>query len=269
MGCEHSVPIATAEDFQVVHPMPAILLEDSIFPGQVPGAMYHLKMNRNLWRRTYDSTSSAISYTDGRPFEARVHGVVNTVGIWPFSFTTRRLILQNSRLESIAVMMHSRDRLEMTFKLMSFKPFYYGQPPSGQVYDDGRALFPWAEVISRFGSLQFTMRTGDGTTYVADRVGKVLGQRQMKLSRNGLPCAMLREEDTYSFTKPAVWDLQIGAGIDPCMILCFAAVIDEIDEIEREENERQMEENQRRRDEERRRREREAHNTTHSTILVF
>jgi len=233
MGCEHSVPVATADDFQYVHPMPAMLLDNTIYPGQAPGQLYHLKMQRNLWRLPLSTDSFGVRYTDGRPFEANVEGVT-------FSFRNK-MILRNSRFEPIGVMIKQWGRFEKTFKIFGFKPFYVGQPPSGEFHDDGRPLFTWAECVDKAFSVRYTMRTGDGATFVADRVGKVMGKMQMKLSRDGRACAMIVHEPNFLSFRGPVWDLQIAPGIDPCMIICFTAIVDEILAIEEEERRRQQE----------------------------
>lgn len=55
---------------------------------------------------------------------------------------------------------------------------------------------------------------------------------------NGVFCAMAEHESFFSGIGGPVWDLRISPGIDPCLIICFAAVADEIIELREQENRR-------------------------------
>lgn len=225
MGCEHSVPVATANDFQYVHSKPYALIDDQIVPGDQPGQIYHLKMRRKIWTFT---GSSAISYSDGSPFPLKVKGT-----IWSMR---SKMMLRDAWGNDVGVMMKIFSRWEKTFKVYGFKPLYPGQAPSNQTHE-GRTLFTWAEVTDKAFSLRYVMTSGRDT-YVADAVGPVLGLSQFKLSRNGKACAMIRCDSMW---LDGYWDLQIGPGVDPCLILAFSAIVDEIvEERRREQHRRNM-----------------------------
>lgn len=228
MGCEYSVPIATADDFQYVHPKPPLLLADNIQPAPLPGQVFHLKMKRKIWR-TWTKDSFGVRYAiDGRPFEANVKGA-----LW--SVRDRMTLRHYLTGEPIAVLLKMFGRWERTFKVYSFRPLFLGQVPSNQQSDDGRPLYTWGEVIDSAYSVQYRMTTLDGAVYIADRVGAVLGPLQMKLTRNGRTAAMVGHESMFTGFYGPVWDIQIAPGIDPCMILCFTAIVDELIELQEEQ----------------------------------
>jgi len=265
MGCEYSVPVANSDDYQVVHHQPAVLFDNSIQPGTEPGHVYHLKMRRKLWR-TWTHDSFGVRYaTDGRPFEANVKGKV-----WS---ARNRMVLRNLQGVPIGVMLKMYGRFERTFKIYGFTPLYAGQVPSKQHGEEfGRQLlYTWAEVVDPAYSITYTMKTYDGSFYVADRVGAVMGPTRMRVSKNGgtflrtrfvfvMPylsarlilfpfflffsrvdlftvfCAMVEHESFFSGLNGPVWDLRIAPGIDPCLVICFTAIVDELMELKREAN---------------------------------
>lgn len=222
MGCEHSVPVATADDFQYVHSKPPALFHDGVSPGNKPGELYRLKMKRKIWSFT---GSSAITYDDGRPFPLKVQGTA-----WSMR---KKTILRDTEGRDVGVMMKMFCRREKTFKVYGFKPLYPAQAPSNQSHE-GRRLFTWAEVTDKAYSLRYVMSSGRDT-YVADREGPAFGLKQYKLSRNGKVCATVQRDSHW---MSCYWDIEIGPGVDPCLILAFAAVVDEINEERRRKKRR-------------------------------
>lgn len=137
-------------------------------------------------------------------------------------------LLRNNDGAPIAILLKMWGRAALTFKVYALKPLYRGQRYSGQRSDDGRPLFTWAGVVHPPFSLQYVMQTGDGTLYVADRVGLVLGPMEFKLKRNGVTCAMMQLESNLQMFDGNVWGIKIAPGIDPCLIICFTAIVDAI-----------------------------------------
>ena len=227
MGCEYSVPVAIARDFEYVHPQSPHLLDDSIRPAQLSGQIYHLKMKEKNGLRTMRDSFGVQYASSGVPFEASL----SSGGGGCFART--RMILQNNKNgKPIATLIQMLSR--SSFKIYVFKPSYQGQVPSKHRSDDGKPLFTWAEVKQESLSMQYIMKESDDTVYVADRVGRVHGPKQFKFSRNGKTCASMQLDPGPNMFSRQVWDIKIAPGIDPCRILCFIAIVEAL--IEQEES---------------------------------
>jgi len=227
MGSQHSTPIPTDEELNFVHPSPTTLLHPKVEANK----FYHLVMKEKLWR-SWSGDSFGIKYlktiddtqppTEGGNFEVDVKGK---------SLTLRdTMILRDNETETpVAVMYVMFLKWETTFKIYTFSPNAENQVPSKQKYDD-RDLYEWAECKDKFFSVQKTLKTVDGTTYVMDGVGKVLAaHRKMRITRNGVPCMYAQEKNLGIFTGNQ-WEIKIGPGIDPCLMVAFMAVMDEMNE---------------------------------------
>ena len=219
--------MATAKDFQYVHPQSPHLLDDSIRPVPDPGQAYHLTMNEKFWSRRAQDAVNVQYAAGGEPFEANLK---RDGGLFSGS---KRMILQSKNGKPIAILLRNWTMLSSKFKLYAFKPSYQGQVPSKHRSDDGKPLFTWAEVLHPPFSMQYIMKESDGTVYVADRVGRVCGPKQFKLKRNGKTCASIQLDPGPHMFSKKVWDIKIAPGIDPCRILCFIAIIEAIIEASR------------------------------------
>lgn len=81
----------------------------------------------------------------------------------------------------------------------------------------------------KFFSVRKAMKTVDGVEYVMDGVGNVFDYREMRITRDGTPCVHAIEKNLGIFTGNQ-WELKIGPGIDPCLIVAFMAIMDEMNE---------------------------------------
>lgn len=222
---QHSTPIPTAEDFAYVHRTAGPLFTDDIRPSSEPRHVYRLRMHKKLWT-SWSGNSFGIRYTDGTPFEADIKGL---------TFTFRdRMVLRDAKGAVIGVMVQMPFRLQQTFKIYGIRPFRKGQAPSGQTYKN-KALYPWAVISGEYMSVQRVMTMADGTTYVADQVGGFLGPQHMSLTCNGKVCASVKQTNWAANVGGTLWDMTIGPGVDPCLICCFIAAVDEMKENRRKE----------------------------------
>jgi len=93
----------------------------------------------------------------------------------------------------------------------------------------GLTLYEWAKCKDKFFSVHKVTKTVDGVEYVMDGVGKVFDKRQMMISRDGKPCMHAIEKTLGIFTGNQ-WELKIGPGIDPALMVAFMAVMDQMKE---------------------------------------
>lgn len=216
----HSTPIPTDEDLNYVHPSPKKVLCHDLPADKY----YHLIMKEKLWS-SWSSDSFGVYYggTEKKPFEVDVKG--KTLSL------RDRMVLRVTETDTpVAVILRMHLKLETTFKIYGFVPYEEGQPPSENQKHEDHPLYEWAECKDKFFSVRKTMTMFDGVSYVMDGVGKVIAaHRQMRIARDGKPCVYMREHNLGFFTGNQ-WEIKIGPGIDPCIIIAFAAIMDEMNE---------------------------------------
>mmetsp|Transcript_13030 Transcript_13030/g.28215 ORF Transcript_13030/g.28215 Transcript_13030/m.28215 type:complete len:233 (-) Transcript_13030:45-743(-) len=225
---KHSTPVPTDEDFNFVHAPPSKLLYPSLVPAD---KMYHLVMKEKLWR-SWSGDSFGIRYldqdsgaTDGsnKPFEVDIKGRAVSI--------RDRMVVQDSRTKApVAVILGMILKFETQYKIYTFEPNFEGQEPSENLKHDDRDLYEWAKCKDKFFSVRKTMKTVDGVEYVMDGCGPIFTwYRQMVISRNGKPC-MHCKEINLGIAQGNQWELRIGPGIDPVLMVAFVAVMDEMNE---------------------------------------
>ena len=69
----------------------------------------------------------------------------------------------------------------------------------------------------------------DGAEFVSDGVGSKLDLRQLRITRNDKVCVHAKEINMGIFTGNQ-WEIRMGVGIDPCIIVAFMAILDEMNE---------------------------------------
>ena len=93
-----------------------------------------------------------------------------------------------------------------------------------------KPLYELAKCKDKFFSVRKTMKTVHGDEYVMDGVGKVIAaHRQMRITKNGKPCVHAMEKNLGIFSGNQ-WEIKIGPGIDPSLIVAFMAIMDEMNE---------------------------------------
>ena len=218
---KHSTPVPTDAELNFVHPSPAVLLH----PNVPADKFYNLVMKEKLWR-SWSGDSFGVKYLQDdkevKPFEVDVKGVALTL--------RDKMILMDSQSKTpIAIMYKMFLKWETTFKIYTFTANTPNQAPSKQKHE-GRDLYEWAECKDKFFSVRKTMKTVDGVEYVMDGVGKVFAaKRQMRITRDGKPCMHALEKTLGIFTGNQ-WEIKIGPGIDPCLMIAFMAIMDEMNE---------------------------------------
>lgn len=214
---KHSTPVPTDAELSFQHAPPLKLLH----PDVPADKMYHLVMKEKLWASWSGDTFGVCYFGDQKPFEADVKGKVMTI--------RDKMILRNQNGEELAILLKMHFKWETTFKIYGYTPYVEGQAPSeNQTYDD-KPLYEWAKCKDKFFSIRKTMTMADGVEYVTDGVGPMMDLRQIRITRNGLPCVHMKEINMGIFTGNQ-WEIIIGPGIDPCLIVAFAAIMDEMNE---------------------------------------
>ena len=128
----------------------------------------------------------------------------------------------------IAVCMRKFDLLVETFKVYTPFPSLPGQAPSQQKHD-GKNLYTYCQIrrIPLSYQQEVIMEGENAPTYVISRSGS-LWPKTRTIRKKGRVAAML-EGGTWAGIRNS-YKITINPGIDPCLILCFCAVCDEMDE---------------------------------------
>jgi hypothetical protein len=128
----------------------------------------------------------------------------------------------------IAVCLRKFDLLRQIFKIYTVHPVYQGQRQSGQQYE-GQALYTYAEVkrvpLSIIQEVKFEGDDGPATMTIT-RSSFIPKKRTVFYRRR--PAALM-EGGNWSGNYNS-YKITIGPGVDPCLIICLAAICDEMDE---------------------------------------
>ena len=217
---QHSTPFPPSQEYAFVHHVTGPLLADKIPSFSQPGQVYHLKMKGNLWT-SWSPDSYGIRHSDGTPFEADIKGQ---------TFTFRdRMVLRDSKGAVIGVILKLFARKQQSFMIYGLRPFLEGQAPSEQKYKI-HVLYQWAKISEQFMSEQRVMTMADGTTYIADQVPGFQGLQSMSLTCNGNVCAIAKQTNWTPDFERKSWEIKVGPGVDPCLICCFMAAVEEMNE---------------------------------------
>lgn len=219
---KHSTPTPTDEDLNYVHPAPSTLLH----PNVPADKYYHLVVKEKLWR-SWSGDTFGVKYfaekeEESKPFEVDIKGIVMTM-------RDKMILRDNETGNPVAIILQMYMKWETTFKIYTFTANFENQAPSNQKHD-GRDLYERAKCKDKFMSVQKTMKTVDGVEYVMDGIGKVFAaKREMRITRDGKPAVHAIEKTLGIFTGNQ-WEVKIGPGIDPTLIVAFMAIMDEMNE---------------------------------------
>jgi hypothetical protein len=216
MGCKHSTPAPTEQDFLVEHKPPSSILCSTLLPKS-KGATYDFEVNqkKNCWN-----------------IETPVNDLLQGMKLAPVDpsskTSTQCVLFQDAELAEPLAVMGVSDFQTHNCKahIYSFMPCNANQKSCGEHL--GQSLFEWAVVANQSESHQYTMTTAaDGICHTTDYFGPVLyGPPKMVLKREGVVCASLVEAPK--------WKCRVSPGMDPAMIVCFVASIDKLRESEAE-----------------------------------
>eukprot|EP00567_Pseudictyota_dubia_P009453 CAMPEP_0197443142 /NCGR_PEP_ID=MMETSP1175-20131217/8974_1 /TAXON_ID=1003142 /ORGANISM="Triceratium dubium, Strain CCMP147" /LENGTH=292 /DNA_ID=CAMNT_0042973739 /DNA_START=125 /DNA_END=1003 /DNA_ORIENTATION=- len=185
---------------------------------------------------------------------------------------SRRLELVDGDGKTIAVCLKMQStplRRTPRFKVYGTRPAYDGQDPSreqkqrrerrgskgvgGGRGENGKGgpLYAWAEIrgqnfkyemetMRRAGGTEGGNGDGDETTensggisYRSEEVASRTGP-QVVIWKNDRPAAVINRKPIEVFSKKYVTELTISPGVDPCLMLCFVAVMGEHERLQTE-----------------------------------
>ena len=113
------------------------------------------------------------------------------------------------------------------YLILGLATMYPGQPPKHNT-SDGKPLYVWARIYhSRRLGLQFIIEREDTKAkYVADACGEVFGPRMIRIvSPTGKACGFARQYFPDGVVTDSRWDLLVGPGVDPSIMICFVAIL--------------------------------------------
>jgi hypothetical protein len=224
MGCQHSKPIPSASTFDIIHTQtePYLGAGTNAVP-RTDGIRTELVVKERAFRSwSGDSFTIRVpngdSYADGIQIKGKALSLRD------------KMVLEDGNGSPIAICMRTLLKLVPTFRIYSFVPIIEGQSPSDEKHCD-RPLYVWAECINQPLSVQYTLALWNGTnfarTFVSDKVGPVFGLQNVLVSKYDQPvCMMLQTR--FEFCQGQVWKVTVAPGVDPCLMICFVAIIDEM-----------------------------------------
>lgn len=140
-----------------------------------------------------------------------------------------KLILRDDDKRFIAVC--SKEALENGFiyKIFSCRPILPAQKPAKKTSNSRMGLYEWAEVVGAPCALQYPMCVWDGTSFVPSYVGKRgISSRRFIFEQANRPAGLMERTRNN-------WKIEVAPNMDPCLILLFAAIVDDLNQEEREQ----------------------------------
>jgi len=212
MGLRHSTPAPSADDFLFEHPRRSSVLCEALVP-KGRGETYEFTMLTNAWNK--------------EQLVQLGHEMQLKPAAWAKKIVTRCVLLQGSRTIAVLVLDNPKT---LHCQICSFRPIRNGQKSCDS--HDGSSLYKWASAKKRSGTLQFDMQGDDGVNYHTDYFGNALfGHPRLVLKREGRPCSSFVRKDR------GCWQVKVGPGVDPALILCFVACFDKLRESEKRNEE--------------------------------
>lgn len=153
------------------------------------------------------------------------------------------LFLEDGKGHEIAwiVKTGGKKGIPLVFKICASRPFHKSQKP--ETDDNGNSFYCWAKISGdQCGDLKLTVETwspDDGGGYVnmytskpyhAHAAAKDIYPPVVFKRRDGSNVAFAgaKRASASQFMGPS-WLLHIAPGMDPCMIICFIAILDELE----------------------------------------
>lgn len=128
----------------------------------------------------------------------------------------------------VAVCLRKFEVIGQTFKIYVPKPVLKDQQPSKQDYN-GKKLYTYAEVrrVPLSMSQEVIMEGRAAPEFVITRAGS-MWPKQRLIKKKGKP-ATLMQGGTWG-ERFNSYKITVNPGIDPCLMICVAAICDEMDE---------------------------------------
>ena len=224
MGMNHSHPIPSMSVFLERHWPPFPNLGEGT--SAVPSHSEPIQIQRKEKRFLVSSELLAITNIDGSPY-------AGGITIQGHLFSVKDCImLEDASGRPIAVITH--DPWNAGFIICGTYPLRDGQPKSDRFQIHGKPLYPWAKVMPReregIQIYILMMRTPDEdfslVHFKAIPVGPVVGPQSRVIQYRGKEVGFIRsqkEEQAQSEQHTTV--MILAPGIDPCLMLCFSAII--------------------------------------------
>ena len=139
------------------------------------------------------------------------------------------MILRDPRTEEVFAVMVRQNPWgsTSTFALFCFEPIYPGQEPSATQKHSKGPLYQWAKITRPIGVDTrydlFLMDHPEAAKFHAH--GSKGGGLRVYSGRN-----TAAQIDAGKFIK-SDWSMKIGPGVDPSLMICFLAVMDEINQM--------------------------------------
>jgi hypothetical protein len=208
MGCQHSSAVPTAQDFYYRPSTRVLGMNDKVAPIVTPGMCYGLSLNYK---------TSELTDNQGQ----KIANGLQLMG--PFDNGSLLLTDLAFRPNTVAVMNRKRHS--------SYKLYYEilcPRPPctSGRIHAPDERWCLWATVHQAPHTLEFEMvlanTNGDDndstTLYTLQYCGPIWGTIQMRVDKGLQPLALIQ-------LTGEKWGLVIGPGVDPCLVVCFMAIV--------------------------------------------
>jgi uncharacterized protein YxjI len=216
MGCVESVPIATSV-LQVSHTVdPSIPILGGLSPSN---ETTELLMSEKTF--SWSGDDFKIKRIDGTPF--------HNMKIKGKAFAMRdQMTLLDADNKLIAVCLRKFALGSQIFKIYTPIPLHPGQGKSNQDYN-GQLLYTFAEVVRPAFSVnhQLTYDNQGSPAFTVSVVGFFPRRRVVK--HRGVTAAAM-EGGTYQTSFGNSYKLTICPGIDPCVMICLAAICDKMAE---------------------------------------
>lgn len=139
-----------------------------------------------------------------------------------------KLILRDDDKRFIAVC--SKEALETGFiyRIFSCRPMLSGQKAAKKTSNSRMGLYEWAEVIGAPHAMLYPMCVWDGTNYKSTYLGKRgISSRRFIFEKANRPAGLMeRTQDK--------WKVEVAPNMDPCLLLLFAAILDDLNQHEQE-----------------------------------
>jgi hypothetical protein len=223
MGCTESVP--EASDYRIVHKAdPKIPPLDKV--GGYASNKLELIVKEKIF--SFSGDTFKIKTLQGNLFR-------NGIQIQGKAFALRdQMALLDGKGDLIAVCYRKFELFGQTFKIYTPDPFFTGQAKSDRTYN-GQPLYTVASVKREpMSTTQFVYYAAPNDcnntgppTYTIHRAGGMWPKKRV-VRKSGQTAAFMEGGSWGSVGNSYL--LVINEGIDPCLILCLAAICDEMDE---------------------------------------
>lgn len=219
MGCTESLPVANS--FQEFHKVDHPSLGSRHGAAPTSDSATQIVVREKLFSWSGDSFN--IKTRDGAPFgnDLRIQGK-------KFALRDQMVLVDGSTGEPVAVCLRTFEVIGQTFKIYSTRPLYSGQKPSERKYNQYK-LYTFAKVQREPLSTcqRVTLDNEKSPSYTVHRAGSFWPKKRV-VKRHGRTAASM-EGGTWEGN----WNsylITVNPGIDACLIICLAAVCDEMDE---------------------------------------